>query len=371
MTDLSRGPATYCDGIGAVVQDVTLVLEQSTIAIVSARNELLARWHYDAVESLPAVNDRLRLALADGQSTSRLEVREPAFADAVRQHLGLAVHQVSHMERARRSLIIRWSMAAVAALLVIAIVGLPALAGLLTPLIPQSWEMRVGAGVNAMQIKEFKGKGPFECGVQGPQERAGKAVFDRLFKRIETAAGLPVPIRAFAVRDPANNAIALPGGYVHIYMGFIADAQSPEEFAGVVAHEIGHVAHRHGLRKTLHTVGLAYLFGLALGDVFGSGAILIAAQQILSARHSRAQEMQADDFAVAVLNRMGIDSHRFSEFFERMMKRGGRDARRLLHSHPTDSDRIASIRSMRRPLNPRPLLTAVEWQALKQVCSGK
>jgi Zn-dependent protease with chaperone function len=358
MTMQRQGPGTYFDGATAASRIVTLTIEDNALAIASASD----------VEPLPAPPDRLRLGLRDGSSTARLDVRDPAFAQAIREHLGFGTPRHDASERRRRRLVIAWSAAAVAAVLAIGAAGLPAIAELALPLIPRSWEMRAGPLQHQLAIRLFEDEGPFECGDEGEAERAGKAVFTKMFSRLEAAANLPIPIRPFVVRTEKANASAYPGGYIHVNMGLILGLETPDELGGIIAHELGHVANRDALRESLHTLGLAYLFGMAMGDVTGGAAILIAGK-MLDYRYSRSQEAAADAFGVAVMNRLGADSHRFSNWFERMMKESPRDFARIIHTHPTNADRIATIRAMPRVANPTPLLTEEEWQTLRQVCS--
>ena len=400
MTMQRQGPGTYFDGATAASHIVTLTIEdaalaseasgqrghsmsaraghspeagssaRAALAIASADGAPLARWDYSDIESLPAPQDRLRLGLHDGSSTARLDVRDPAFAQAIREHLGLGTPRHHASERRRRRLVIAWSAAAVAAVLAIGVAGLPAIAELALPLIPRSWEMRAGPLQHQVAIDLFEEEGPFECGDEGDAERAGKAVFTKMFRRLEAAANLPIPIRPFVVRMKEGNASAYPGGYIHVNMGLILELESPDELGGIIAHELGHVANRDALRESLHTLGLAYLFGMAMGDVTGGAAILIAGK-MLDYRYSRSQEAAADAFGVAVMNRLGADSHRFSNWFERMIEPGGRDYARIIRTHPLNADRIAAIRAMPRVANPTPLLTEEEWQTLRQVCSRR
>jgi Zn-dependent protease with chaperone function len=370
MTMQRQGPGTYFDGATAASRIVTLTIEDSALAIASADSAPLARWDYSDIESLPAPPDRLRLGLHDGSSTARLDVRDPAFAQAIEEHLGFGTPRHHASERRQRRLVIAWSAAAVAAVLAIGVAGLPAIAELALPLIPHSWEMRAGPLQHQLAIDTFDEEGPFECGDEGDAERAGKAVFTKMFRRLEAAANLPIPIRPFVVRMKEANAGTYPGGYIHVNMGLVLELESPDELGGVIAHELGHVANRDALRKSLHTLGLAYLFGMAIGDVTGGAAIIIAGK-MLDYRYSRSQEAAADAFGIAVMNRLGADSHRFSSWFERMMKPGRRDYARIIRTHPLNADRIAAIRAMPRVANPTPLLTDEEWQTLRQVCSRK
>ena len=67
-------------------------------------------------------------------------------------------------------------------------------------------------------------------------------------QQLESGASLPLPLQVAVVRRPEPNAITLPGGHIYVFEGLIDKARTPDELAAVVAHEIGHVAHRDGTR---------------------------------------------------------------------------------------------------------------------------
>src|SRR5690606_30989089 len=153
-------------------------------------------------------------------------------------------------------------------LVLVAWFGVPAIGARLAPLIPAALERRLGDAVE-MQTRATLDTGSagenFECG-RSPREHAGRVAFDRLVTRLEAHAGLANTLRVFVVRRPEANAIALPGGTIFVFEGLIDQARSPDELAGVIAHEIGHVAHRDGTRSVLQGAGLSFLFGMVLGD---------------------------------------------------------------------------------------------------------
>ena len=279
MSVQHQGPGTYFDGATAARHAVTLTIGDTALAIAAAEGVPLTRWDYSDIEMLPAPPDRLHLGLSNG-SSARLDVRDATFAQTVREHLGLGAPHHHAGERRRRRLVIAWSAAATAAVLLIGIAGLPALAELALPLIPRSWEQELGPQQHHIAMSSFEEQGPFECGDEGTMERAGKAVFLKMFRRMEAAANLPIPLHPFVIRTAENGASTLPGGYIHIDMGLILDTQTPDELAGIIAHELGHVANRDTLREVLHTAGVAYLFGMAIGDVTGSAGILLAGQML-------------------------------------------------------------------------------------------
>jgi Zn-dependent protease with chaperone function len=372
----TQGPGSWFDGVSGAPQQVTVALEDTALAIASAQGT--TRWDYAALERLPAPEHRLRLGLAKSASTARLEVRDPAFAEVVKARLDVRTIQVEASERRRRHRVVEWSIAGVVAVVLIGAVGLPSLAELLLPLIPRSAETPLGETAHAMmkasveqELRKKSNNAPFDCGEQGEKERAGRAVFLKMFRKLESAAELPITVRPFIARTDTVNAVALPGGFVHVFNGIIAELQSPDELGGVIAHELGHVAHRDAMRGVLHATGVSFLFGIALGDVMGSGGMTTAAQQILNNRHTRLEEAGADTFSTQVMRKLGADPHAFANMFERFM-RAQRPSRnmRLLYDHPANADRVAAIRATPAVANPTPLLTQQEWQALKQACSG-
>lgn len=364
-----RGSGTYCDGATGVVHAVTVTLEDTALAVSSAEGTPLARFEYAALERLPAPEQRLRLAPTN--SDARLDVRDPAFGDAVEGRLGVRDEQVEQRERLRRHRVMEWSIAAFAALALIGMTGIPVLTDLLIPFVPQSAEATIGALMDRGMREGFKGPGTFECGDSSEQERAGKAVFLKLFARIEAAAELPIKLHPFVTRQGPVNASAGPGGYFYVYSGIIGYASSPEELAGVIGHELGHVAHRDFLKQFLNAAGVSYLLVAVLSGGTGSGGVIATAQKLLVEHYSRSQEAAADAFSVLVMRRLGSNTHAIADLFERLMRdaKPSRDLL-LLANHPSNADRIASIRAAPALPDPKPLLTADEWQALKQVCSG-
>ena len=71
---------------------------------------------------------------------------------------------------------------------------------------------------------------------------AGSAAFYKLMQELSTAAGIDTPVRADVLNTPVPNAFALPGGKVYLFNGLLAKAENPDEIAGVLAHEFGHVS---------------------------------------------------------------------------------------------------------------------------------
>ena len=110
-----------------------------------------------------------------------------------------------------------------------------------------------------------------------------------------------MPVDIAVLPSETVNAVALPGGHVYVF-GPARGGRRSRRAAGVIGHELGHVAGRDGLRKLLQTGGSSFLLGLLFGDVTGSGAIIFGAQMLVDSRYSREAERTRRRFRALMLN---------------------------------------------------------------------
>jgi Zn-dependent protease with chaperone function len=136
----------------------------------------------------------------------------------------------------------------------------------------------------------------------------------------------------------------------------------------VLAHEMGHIAHRDGTRIVLQTAGLSFLFGMMLGDFVGGGAVVIAARTVLKSSYSRRAEAAADDYSVALMAKAGGDPHALAAILGRIAS-DREHGLKILLDHPETRARIAAIDAVPASVAAQPLLDAADWAALKQICA--
>ena len=136
--------------------------------------------------------------------------------------------------------------------------------------------------------------------------------------------------------------MALPGGQVYVFRGLIEKADNADEVAGVIAHEIGHVAHRDGTKAVLQAGGLSFLFGMLLGDFVGGGAVVIAAKTVLQSSYSREAEAAADAYGAELMNKAGGNARALATMLGKI---GGatEPGMKILLDHPETKARIAAI----------------------------
>jgi predicted Zn-dependent protease len=143
------------------------------------------------------------------------------------------------------------------------------------------------------------------------------------------------------------NAFALPGGPIVIYTGLLKDARSPEEFAGVLAHEMAHVTRRHGMQRIAQSLGVVAVIQLAFGDVSGVMAVaveLLRAGAINS--YGRDQEREADLDAIERMRLAHTEPRALADFFARLAKEEGTlKLPAWLGTHPDLQERIRTVRA--------------------------
>jgi Zn-dependent protease with chaperone function len=363
------GPAIYFDGTCSARNDVLVEAGAAGLQIFSAGRHLLDEWLYAELRRQAAPDGVLRLGRHGETLLARLEVRDAALASAIEDR-AVTLDRGGVAERKLRRKVVILSLAAVISLILTAIVGVPVLATRLTPLIPVAVEQKLGNAVDS-QVRatldtKHLGAG-FVCGT-GPSGAAGRAALDKLVGRLKTAAALPYPLRVDVVRRADFNAFALPGGHIYVFQGLIDRAQAPDELAGVLAHEIGHVAHRDGTRTVLQAAGLSFLFGMMLGDFVGGGAVVIAAKTVLRSSYSRQAEASADTYSVVLMRKVGGDPRALATILARVMADKD-EGIKILADHPDTKDRIVAINAVAPTSATTPLLGAADWAALKQICA--
>lgn len=142
--------------------------------------------------------------------------------------------------------------------------------------------------------------------------------------------------------DTVYNAFCTPGGFIYIYTGLLHFVTSEDELAGIIGHEIAHGDLRHGTDQMTKTYGLKVVAGLLTGS---DGELLTnLGVSLLGLKFSRADESEADAFAVKYLSDTDYDPKAFGTFFDRMLeKEGSMGNFQFLSTHPNPENRIAKI----------------------------
>jgi predicted Zn-dependent protease len=173
----------------------------------------------------------------------------------------------------------------------------------------------------------------------------------------------PFEYHFYVVEDDDINAFAAPAGHIYVNTGTILAAKNVSELAGVIAHEIGHVAERHiaanynrqrntGIGVRAAALAAAIFAGPAAASAAQLGGSLAGVAYINS--FGREAEMEADAFAVDALPRAGYDPNGLVTFFQTLQGESGGAPSDFLSSHPATADRAAAVRARIDALAPIP-----------------
>lgn len=222
--------------------------------------------------------------------------------------------------------------------------GVPVLASAAAERVPDGVVDFVGEQV----LRGFD-SGAFEPSTLDPPRQAAVV---RRFSQLRFPPGAsPAEYDIVFRRSPSvgANAMALPSGTIVVTDGLVELSGHEDEIIAVLAHEAGHVTHRHGLRLMFQSSFASLWLTWMLGDV--SGLAAGASSALLDAKYSRDFERDADAFAIALLDDNQIPRDHFVRMLERLEEAGRRSGAaggggvfNYLSSHPITSERIESIK---------------------------
>jgi len=248
--------------------------------------------------------------------------------------------------------------AGLALLLTVAVVwgfiafGIPILAGQVTEMIPPTIEVRTGE--ETLNLLDHAMLRPSHVAASRQTE------LRQLFSTILRDLGDNRPYQLLFRQSTAigANALALPGGTVILTDDMVNLAKSDEELIAVMAHEIGHIKHRHALRMVIQNTSAGFLVAALTGDLLSTTSLSAALPTMLvESKYSRDMERQADEYAVHYLTKKHIPLTHFSAILNRLTNyhADGADKKRVdswnqyLRTHPTTSERVQALHLTHRP----------------------
>lgn len=370
MLSLHDAPATFFDGQKASRQTVSVSTGTTGMDIRDANGALIETWVFADIRRVRDTGSRRASVFYLQGDTREARVTLARIEDTV-----ALKRMAPDMDRRPSALgsmrkIAIWGGAAVGAVCLMIFVIIPGLANQMAGMIPPEREQGLGI-VTLNQIERILSdgsKGDWDC-----ETPDGSAALQTMATTMLGRAEMPYEVTVRVVDHEMINAFALPGGQVVIMRGLLDKADSAEEVAGVLAHEFGHVAARDPMRLTLRAAGSAGILSLVLGDATGGTVIALAADQVLSASHTRAAEANADIFALERLKEAKISPEAFAGFFDKLLDEYGDTpgALEIFASHPNLASRASAARNMGAFARlDEKVLTDTEWAALKDICKG-
>lgn len=263
------------------------------------------------------------------------------------------MHAVTTDARRKRRLAIIGTILAVG--LGLLFLSVPLLSGFVSRFVPTSVESTVGA-----QMIEELGKETEFC-----QDPEGLAALDDLVESLSEQTDGTYEFRVYVADQEVLNAFAAPGGHIVLYRSIIDEAETPEEVAGVLAHEMAHITEGHPARGMVESMGYGFF------QLFTPGEENIGADLVKSAvtnHYSREDELEADRSGVDILNAAQLDSQGLLAFFDRLSDQGQEipGALEFLSTHPSGETRKEALAE--HVVEGKPALTPQQWSALGNVC---
>jgi Zn-dependent protease with chaperone function len=334
------------DGQTAALHELALSVEAGAlVGRDPADGTERLRWPTDAlrVEEL----DDARSAVTCAQAPDARLTTTTAEADVYLTHSGASLRKRPRWQR-----LLAYGVGAVAAGALIYL-NLDPLARAVARRIPASYEAGLGQGLAQLLAKSY-------C-----ETPAARAALSRLSDRLGGGATEVHILDADMV-----NAFTLPGGVVVVTRGLLAEAKSPDEVAGVLAHELEHVKRRHVMIHMVRSSLMTVAWQATLGDY--SGLFVIdpkTAVDIANLRFSRDDEREADLGARNRLDAAGISRAGLREFFDRMKSKTDKIPA-WLSNHPASAERADTLGHEVGAVVRTPAASPEDWAALRAGCNS-
>jgi Zn-dependent protease with chaperone function len=355
----------YSDGRTAAFQRVEARIGETGLSIADADGAVHETWPRDEVRLVDGPDSSGAIRLGRPGSDARLSIADADALRALELHCAF-LHKGMGGESPWRVVAI-WSVAAIAAIAFLIFAVIPFLADHASAWVSPRLEAKLGDQLADFLISftvASEDKDHAEC-----TNAKGRAALDKLIAPLASQLSLRSKLRVRVINSDVLNAIALPGDEILAFKGLIDFTQGPNELAGVLGHEMGHLQLDHPMRLVIRESGTAFLIGLVIGDIFGGSAISIAGTGLLVTAFSRDAESAADAEAVTLMRKAGLDVAPFGAFFERLQteKGDGEIPIAFLRTHPASDQRAKLVEAA--PPGGAQALTPAEWQDLKAICN--
>ncbi len=367
----SVAPLVFCDlfdGRSAAIRRVSVEIDlNAKMLVLTLPDEEQISWPLASLRSVPDQADETQLVVTTtDRALARLAISDAGLTTRIRQNAPRLNDKPPVRGRGR---VFGWASAAVASVVVIVFVLVPVMADQLARVLPAKGEEALGAAT-LEQIKTALGDDFFPLDFCESQD--GTAAMDAMLDHIGgNDLGLPYPITVSVLDHSMVNAFALPGGQVVFFRGMLDAAESPDEIAAVLAHEIGHVAARDPTRIALRSAGSLGVLGLLFGDFAGGAVVLFLVEQLIQADYTREAEAAADAYGIGLLQAASVDPGALGTLFQKLLDDFGDAEGIVAHfmSHPTLGDRIAVFQAAGEAMDESvQVISDADWAALQSIC---
>lgn len=362
--------AKFYDGEKAKPYQVLVETYRTNLHIKTSDNSLEKNWPYKEIKILeqPVLPQPARLT-ARKTPNARLYI-EPENWSHLKTKLPKSAFPSINLPTSWNYLI------GYAGLSIIFILGtvlfVPKLFEYASQMIPQSTEKKIGQLAIESLINNPVCVAP-----------EGQASLEKMVQKLQQGMKRDIAFNARIVSDDETlNALAAPGGHLVIFSGVLKKADSVDEVAGVLAHEMAHIEMNHPMKSLTRNLGISLTLEMMFGNTGTISNTAKLAGIFNQLHYSRQDELEADLVSQNFLRKANIDPSGLGLFFERLKKeeternRGDEsDFSEFLayfSTHPHTQTRINKLKTDQiNTTNYKKALNEKEWQALKNICAEK
>ena len=366
-------PAQWNNGKSAISHDVILRVISQKLLILSPTGQELSLWDMEHIDVLSKAKELpLRLAkrhtLEENTIAShageRLHIAEAQHAQVILSAITPTIEK--KQERKHHA----WLIATVSVWVFIGLFyfGSPLMFRMAAEVIPRSWEESLGKSSRESIISMLTlvpgTKGV--CTLQGGQE----ALAQITHKLTIAADNKGYSFDIVVLDSTMVNAFALPGGYMVVTTGLIKSCITPDELAGVIAHEMVHVTERHGTSRMLREQTWALLGRLMGGSEYAASTVRDIVLLMVGSGFDRDQERDADIMGAKRMIAANINPEALANFFSRLQKEDKEfsysEVLSYVASHPNLEERATYLRNIAKQHAYTPALAEKDWDKLKK-----
>ena len=357
--------ADFFDGQSAARHRVIATLRSSGIALADEEGKSLDLWLFDAIYLVDAVEvgQPVRLACRAAKG-ARLTIADPNILPHLQaQNPHLSSRGLTPKGLARAS---AWIAGGILGVLGIALL-VPRIVPWTAAMIPEPWERALGEIVIEQLTMSFASE---DDGGKTCANAAGEKALGELVTRLSGQRTGETRFEVRVVDISEVNAFAAPGGFVLVFNGLLEFAESPNEFAAVLAHEMAHVVERHPTESLIRNLGMFAVLDAMGGGGMGSEIAANLAGTLLFLSYSRQAEAEADDLSFHILRNADLRADGLATFFNRLEEKHPEmaDLPQFLSTHPNSGERAEKAESYAG--GGARAMSDKAWRALRRICQG-
>ncbi len=335
----------YYDGMRANSHAVVITLTSYKLVIEDRENGIKLSWEFSDITLIESPEFGSAFSLSNKtRPAERLIIADLDLYKALIIQIPLANKPLVRVNitKSRGCLLV----ALFISLMIVYAWVLPQFSSQIARVFPSSWAKYIGE----RHVETYEEKG-LVC-----KNTDGIESLNKIIKRIVPKEHRD-KINVQIVTEDTVNAYIVPGGHVVIFSALLDEAESPEEIAGILAHEVGHHLENHPVQALIERVGVAVIL---------SGMEM----NLLNFKYSRDKEVKADRIAISLLDEARVSKRGLIGFLKR--NSGSIFDNKIvnyLSTHPANEERISSLVVSNTVNKPTPILSKSEWIQLKQICS--